>query len=169
MDALERQRRILLAVHGALFVALAVWAAIEPFDRKDWALESLLVVVAFVVLVATHRVLPLSSVSYTLIFMFLCLHALGSHYTYAEVPYDAWTRDWFGIGFNEWVGWERNNDDRVVHFANGLLLAYPVREVALIAMLITATFNWRTQHDFAREWMLSVRVRRGSLTARSDA
>ena len=28
-------------------------------------------------------------------------------------------------------GWERNNYDRVVHFAYGLLLAYPIREVFL--------------------------------------
>ena len=27
-----------------------------------------------------------------------------------------------------WVGWERNNFDRVVHFGYGLMLAYPVRE-----------------------------------------
>jgi putative membrane protein len=35
----------------------------------------------------------------------------------------------FGTSFNEIVGWERNNFDRVVHFSYGLLLAYPIREV----------------------------------------
>lgn len=128
---LETKRRRLLAVYCALFALLALWAAIEPFDRKDWALENLLVVAAFVVMVATYRVLPLSRVSYTLIFLFLCGHEIGSHYTYAEVPYDAWTRAVFGVGFNEWIGWERNNYDRFVHFGYGLLLAYPVRELFL--------------------------------------
>ena len=128
---LETKRRRLLAVYCTLFALLAAWAAIEPFDRKDWALENLLVVIAFVLLVSTYKLLPLSRVSYTLIFVFLCLHELGSHYTYAEVPYDAWTRAWFGTGFNEWIGWERNNYDRIVHCAYGLLLAYPVREVFL--------------------------------------
>jgi len=128
---LEIRRRWLLTVYGVVFALLAVWAAIEPFDRKDWALENLLVVLAFVAMAATYRVLPLSRVSYTLIFLFLCGHEVGSHYTYAEVPYDAWTRDWFGVGFNEWIGWERNNYDRFVHFGYGLLLAYPVRELFL--------------------------------------
>ena len=71
----------------------------------------------------------LSPVSYTLIFVFLCLHEVGAHYTYAEVPYDNWFRAWTGRTFNELVGWERNNFDRVVHFCYGLLLAYPIREV----------------------------------------
>jgi putative membrane protein len=36
-----------------------------------------------------------------------------------------------GTSFNELVGWQRNNYDRVVHFSYGLLLAYPIREVFL--------------------------------------
>lgn len=71
MTGLERQRLALLGIYAALFAALAVWAAIEPFDRKDWALENALVVLAFVVLVGSYRVLPLSRVSYSLIFLFL--------------------------------------------------------------------------------------------------
>ena len=38
---------------------------------------------------------------------------------------------WIMNTFNELVGWERNNFDRVVHFAYGLLLAYPIREIFL--------------------------------------
>ncbi len=63
--------------------------------------------------------------------MFLCLHTVGAHYTYSEVPYDAWFEQLAGRTLNGLVGWERNNFDRVVHFAYGLLLAYPVREVFL--------------------------------------
>jgi putative membrane protein len=82
-------------------------------------------------IVASQRRLPRSRVSYTLIFLFMCLHQAGAHYTYAEVPYDQWFRSLTGTGFNELVGWERNNFDRVVHFSYGLLLAYPIREVFL--------------------------------------
>ncbi|MEO7795945.1 MAG: DUF2238 domain-containing protein, partial [Thermoanaerobaculia bacterium] len=49
------------------------------------------------------------------------LRAIGSHYTYAEVP--------FGFTLQSWFAAERNMYDRLVHFAYGLLLAYPVREV----------------------------------------
>lgn len=41
------------------------------------------------------------------------------------------TRAVTGSTFNEWIGWKRNNFDRVVHFSYGLLLAYPVRELFL--------------------------------------
>ena len=61
----------------------------------------------------------------------MCLHQVGAHFSYAEVPYDAWFESLTGRSFNEMVGWERNNFDRVVHFSYGLLLAYPIREVFL--------------------------------------
>jgi putative membrane protein len=110
-----------------LWVALAV----SPVDRHDWLLENVLLVAAIVFIAATYRAFPLSRVSYTLIFVFLCLHTVGAHYTYAEVPYDTWFHDLTGHGLNELVGWRRNNFDRVVHLSYGLLLAYPIREVFL--------------------------------------
>jgi putative membrane protein len=83
------------------------------------------------VLVATHRALPLSRVSYTLIFSFLCLHAVGAHYTYSLVPYDAWFETLTSHTPASVRGWERNHFDRLVHFSYGLLLSYPAREVFL--------------------------------------
>ena len=56
----------------------------------DWTLENVLSVLAVVVIVAWRRRLVFSRVSYTLIFIFLSLHTLGAHYTYAEVPYQQW-------------------------------------------------------------------------------
>ncbi len=111
------------------FLAECVFLAFDVFDRKDWALENALVVIALVALVATYKKLPLSRISYTLIFLFLALHEIGAHYTYAEVPYDHWFQSLTGHSFNAMVGWHRNNFDRVVHFSYGLLLAYPMREI----------------------------------------
>ncbi len=91
----------------------------------------MLTLVAVIILAVTFKSFPLSRVSYTLIFIFLCLHTIGAHYTYAEVPYNVWSRNLFGISINEWMGWERNHFDRLVHFCYGLLLAYPIREVFL--------------------------------------
>jgi len=121
----HRYLLVLAVLFGLLWTALAI----APWHRADWALENAMVVV-FVVLVAlTYKRLTLSRVSYTLIFLFLCLHEVGSHYTYSEVPYDQWFKALTGTTFNSLVGWERNNFDRVIHFAYGLLLAYPIREV----------------------------------------
>jgi putative membrane protein len=110
------------------FLAECTFLAFNVFDRKDWLLENVLVVAALILLVTTYRKFPLSRISYSLIFLFLAIHEIGAHYTYAEVPYDQWFSALTGHGFNELVGWQRNNFDRVVHFSYGLLLAYPLRE-----------------------------------------
>jgi putative membrane protein len=110
------------------FLAECVFLAFDVFDRKDWFLENILVAVTLIGLVATARKFPLSRISYTLIFAFLAVHEIGSHYTYAEVPYDRWFMALTGTSLNGLLGWERNNFDRIVHFLFGLLLAYPIRE-----------------------------------------
>jgi len=113
------------------FLTECFFLAFNVYDRKDWMLENVLVVIALLAIVTTYRKFPLSRISYTLIFIFLAVHEIGSHYTYTEVPYDQWFLSLTGHSFNEMVGWERNNFDRVVHFSYGLLLAYPMREIYL--------------------------------------
>jgi putative membrane protein len=123
-------RRYLLVL-GGIFAAEWVALAIHPLYRKDWALENVLVFAFLIVFVTTRKRLVFSKISYTLIFLFLCLHEVGAHYTYAEVPYDRWFQALTGNSFNRLVGWQRNNFDRIVHFLYGFLLAYPMREVFL--------------------------------------
>lgn len=117
----------LVVVYAALFIALAV----APHDRADWALENALALLAVVALVLTRNRFPLSRVSSALIFLFLCLHTIGAHHTYSLVPYDRWIRAATGWSLQEAMGWERNHYDRFVHFAYGLLIAYPIREFFL--------------------------------------
>src|SRR6267143_4471641 len=104
---------------------LLIWTAtaISPFDRRDWLLENFVVVLFIGLLVATYRRFPLSDVSYVLITVFMTLHAIGAHYTYAQVPLGAWVKE----AFHQ----TRNHYDRLVHFSFGLMLAYPAREVFL--------------------------------------
>ena len=123
--------RCYLAVLGTLFAALWIALAIDPRYRQDWALENVLVVVFAVAIAASHRGFLLSRLSYTLIFLFLCVHEVGAHYTYAEVPYDAWLKALTGRSLNEAMGWQRNHFDRFAHFLYGLLMAYPLREFFL--------------------------------------
>ena len=129
MPVSGRQRYLL-----ALFAAyLLLWGvlAIDPHDRSDWLLENALVFGFALAMWAAHRRFVFSRVSYTLIFLFMCLHAVGSHYTYSLVPYDEAWRRLTGSGFNAMFGWERNHFDRLVHFSYGLRLARPLREVFL--------------------------------------
>lgn len=106
----------LLLCYGLLWT----WLAIAPVNRRDWFLENLLAFVLVLLLVLTHRRFQLSDLSYCLIAFFMTLHTLGAHYTYAEVPLGFWLQDVLSLS--------RNPFDRIVHFAYGALLAYPVRE-----------------------------------------
>lgn len=123
-------RRYLLIL-GVAFAAWWTFLAIAPWHRDVWLTENVLVFLAVAFLAGFHRKLLFSRVSYSLIFVFMCLHQVGAHFSYAEVPYDVWFRNRTGETFNSYMGWERNNFDRVVHFSYGLLLAYPVREIFL--------------------------------------
>jgi putative membrane protein len=125
-----------------LYLALWVAMAIDPWFRRDWLLENVLVFVGVTVLAAGYRRLPLSRISYTLIFLFLCLHTIGSHYTYAEVPYDRWWLSITGHSLNESMGWQRNHYDRFVHFAYGLLLAYPIRELFMRVVAVRGFWGY---------------------------
>src|SRR3982750_1058981 len=112
-----------------LFLLFAAAWAIHPSDVKDWALENALTAAGLIFLIATYRWFPLSNISYTLIFIFMCLHTIGAHYTYSLVPYNDWTKKIFGSPLNSWFGFQRNHFDRLVHFCFGFLLAYPIREI----------------------------------------
>ena len=148
MEVGEKSRRWFLVL-GALF--LLVWAAlaIAPLDRKDWALENALVIFIVPVLVLSRKKLPLSRISYTAIFIFLCLHEVGAHYTYAKVPYDAWFSSLTGSTLNGFLGLERNHFDRLVHFSFGFLLAYPIREVFLRVADVRGVWGYYLPLDVA--------------------
>jgi putative membrane protein len=115
------QKRRFLQLLVAFYAFVWIITAIRPLDRSDWLIENLLVFAAVPVLILTYRRLPLSDRSYLLLAMFLTLHAIGAHYTYAKVPLGDWMR--------QALDWDRNHFDRLVHFAFGLLLLAPIREV----------------------------------------
>jgi putative membrane protein len=117
---------------SALLLAFALWwslLALAPSYRQDWLLENLLVFIAVPLLVWSYPRLRLSNLSYSLIFVFLCLHEVGAHYTYAEVPYAAWYRQLTGSEFPHLIGGHRNQFDRLVHFLYGLLMMPAIIEL----------------------------------------
>ncbi len=128
---LRISHRKYLLVLGVCFAMLWIALAVKPWYRSDWAVENALVVLFVVAVAAFHRKILFSRLSYTLIFLFLCFHEVGAHYTYAQVPYDVWFQKLTGRTLNSLLGWERNNFDRVIHFLYGFLLAYPIREIFL--------------------------------------
>lgn len=117
-----RQNRVL---QGYVTWIVVLWTitAIDPLYPRDWLLENLLVFISCAALLIGYRRFRFSDFSYGLFVVFLSLHLVGAHYTYAETPFGFWLQDW--------LGWQRNHYDRIVHFGFGLLLAYPIREVLL--------------------------------------
>ena len=110
-----------LVILAIIFTAVWCWAAIRPVHPEDWLLENYLVFISVPLILVLGLYFRLSNLSYTLITVFMVMHVIGSHYTYAEVP--------FGESMKSWFAADRNMYDRLVHFSFGLLLAYPVREV----------------------------------------
>jgi putative membrane protein len=127
-DPSRRSHRRFVITLGVFYFAWWSALAINPVNRNDWALENIVVAGGLLILFLTWRHYIFSRFSYFLITLFLAFHAIGSHYTYSEVPY----QEWVGVIAEKFslepatIG--RNHFDRFVHFAYGLLLSYPFRE-----------------------------------------
>ena len=108
----------------SLFILLAlVVSFISPYDRFTWLLEVFPILLALPLIWATGRRFPLSTLALTLIAVHALILIVGGHYTYARVPLGDWARDWFG--------WQRNDYDKIGHFAQGLVPAIVTREILL--------------------------------------
>lgn len=112
----------LLPLFAAVLPALA-WSAVAPHDYGTWFLEVFPVLVGLPLMLATARRFPLSALLLILIVLHSYVLIVGGHYTYARVPLGEWARDWFG--------WQRNNYDKLGHFAQGFMPAILAREILL--------------------------------------
>jgi putative membrane protein len=116
----------------ALLIAFALWwsaLAIAPHYREDWLLENLLVFILVPLLCWSYHRLRFSDYAYTLLFVFFCLHEVGAHYTYAEVPWNEALQALTGWDAMAAFGTTRNHFDRLVHFSYGLLAMPAIAEL----------------------------------------
>lgn len=122
-------------LQGMLAWLILLWTitAIKPLYPRDWLLENLLVFLYGFLLVVTFRRFAFSNLSYGLFTVFLSLHLIGAHYTYAETPFGFWLQDLFHL--------QRNHYDRLVHFSFGLLIACPFRELLLRAARVRVSWS----------------------------
>ena len=124
----------LLITMTILFFALWTSTLVGTTDLSNWILENALVFIALGALSLTYKRMKFSDLSYLLFFVYLCLHVYGAMYTYAENPFGYWLMDTFDL--------ERNHYDRIVHFSFGFLLAYPMRELFLVALKYPPWVSW---------------------------
>lgn len=116
----------LLAIIYIIYFAVL---AIAPVSRAVWWAENIPAMLVVTFLATTYRSFRFSNLSYALMAFWVFWHTLGGHYTFANVPFD-----WF----NDLIGSERNNFDRVGHFSVGFY-AYPIAEYLLRTKRCSAT------------------------------
>lgn len=142
--------KIMLAIYLAVFT----YFAFDPFEREVWFAENLpvwtVVISLILIYIYYHK---FSNLAIALMSIFIIMHTIGGHYTFARVPFD-WFTDFFGF--------ERNHYDRIAHFSVGLyafglaemfrakrvfsntfvLLSYPIFAILAIAALYEI-FEWQ--------------------------
>ncbi|BAN34000.1 uncharacterized protein UCP020606 [Sulfuricella denitrificans skB26] len=116
-----------------VYFSILIWSGIHPKDGLTWLLEVLPAMIAFVLLAATRRRFPFTSLAYFLILIHCLILMVGGHYTYAEVPLFDSLGDYFG--------WQRNNYDKLGHLAQGFVPAIVAREI-LLRNAVIASGKW---------------------------
>ncbi|WP_373994194.1 DUF2238 domain-containing protein [Grimontia hollisae] len=111
----------MLKVLTSLYALVFLFSAYNPNSYPVWIAEIVPAIGVLAIIWWANRYHHWSTTASILMFIWLCLHTIGAKYTFAEVPFD-----WF----NDAIGSERNQFDRVAHFSIGLF-AYPIAEVLL--------------------------------------
>lgn len=101
-------------------VLVIAGTAYRPEKVFDYLLENGAVSIFLLLLITLYRRLPLSGLSYTLIFVYLSMHEWGAHFKYSVDPIGEWMKPLLHT--------QRNSYDRVMHFSYGLLMSYPLQE-----------------------------------------
>lgn len=107
------------AILAAIFVLLFVWLGVEPASREVWWAENIPVMAVFALLAATYHRFRYTDLAYAMMAVWLFLHTIGGHYTFANVPF-GFVTDLFGFS--------RNHFDRLAHFSVGFY-AFPLAEL----------------------------------------
>ena len=101
-----------------IFALIWIGASINPLNKSLFILETAGIAVLLLFFILTYRRFRLSNVSYTLIFFYFFLHAIGAHYSY-DVP----------EGSPLFFSFIRY--DRLVHLCFGLFMYYPFKDAYL--------------------------------------
>ena len=113
----------------AIFFSALLWSGFEPRDLLTWMLEVAPALIGLAGLLATRRTFPLTRIAYSLILLHCLILMVGGHYTYAEVPIFNWLKQVFQL--------ERNNYDKIGHFAQGFVPAIIAREILIRKSVVT--------------------------------
>ncbi len=114
-----------------VYFSALVWSAVHPHDYPTWWMEVAPALIGFALLFWTRRCFLLTPLLYLLILIHCLILMVGGHYTYAEVPLFDHLRELFG--------WQRNNYDKLGHFAQGFIPAVLAREILIRRQVVVRT------------------------------
>ncbi|NTU95167.1 MAG: DUF2238 domain-containing protein [Bacteroidales bacterium] len=104
----------------AVFFAVLIWSAVNPYDYGVWVLEVLPGVAALILFGLTYRKFRFTDLAYVIILVHCLILFVGGHYTYARVPLFDWIKEVFETG--------RNSYDKVGHIFQGFTPVLVARE-----------------------------------------
>ena len=103
-----------------LYIILFIICGIKPYDRTVWIAENIPVIIVVLGIAFVHKKYhKFSNLSLIFMSIFVFLHTIGGHYTFARVPFDYITN---------LFDFSRNHFDRIAHFSVGFY-AYPIIEI----------------------------------------
>jgi len=113
------------------FIGLII-SGISPHDYFTWFLEVFPSIIGFFILVLTFNKFRFTYLVYVLILAHCYILFVGGHYTYAEVPlFDT---------IKNILNQNRNNYDKLGHFAQGFVPAIIVRELFIRLEIVKKGF-----------------------------
>lgn len=122
--------KIFLLIYFIVFI----WSAINPKDYFTWFLEVFPAIIALIILTFTYKNFKFTPLVYSLILIHSIILMVGGHYTYSEVPLFDFIKDVFNH--------DRNNYDKLGHFAQGFIPAMVAREIIIRKNIINIE-AWR--------------------------
>lgn len=117
-----------------IFFVVLIWSGTQPLERMTWLLEVAPALMGLAVLVLTRNSFRLTPLVYGLILIHCIILMVGGHYTYAQVPLFDIIKEIFNL--------ERNNYDKLGHFAQGLVPAMIARELLIRKNIVNGN-AWR--------------------------
>lgn len=143
------------ALGAVLLVVFVATFFTSPEGPLNWWLEVGPGVIGVAALALSFRRFPMSRLVYVLVFVHVLVLVYGGFYTYAKAPLGEWAKAAFG--------WERNNYDKVGHFAFGFFPVVVLREVLLrktalvrggwfVFILLSMILGFAAFYEFIEWW-----------------
>ena len=118
----------------SIFFFFWLLLAANPISRTVWLAENVLTAIFITFLILTYKRFRFSDTAYILLFSFLVLHTIGSHYTYTKMPLFEVLKNNFDLS--------RNHYDRLIHFFFGVCFYFPLHEFVYKKLKIKGAWNY---------------------------